>query len=185
MIIEAVQRKQNDNRNIDVQNLNFISMLCCWLRFVETWITDCFIRYLQRFDPGFGFNGGPYTIQPMYSPTVNYNTEFPQLGSGHQPSISSEHHPRPIPQHLPGLWAPQSTPAGISYGHPDVMMTPYSHNHVGARSTSALYLHSAQYPCQHPGMPFINPREQVHQSFSQVWPCLSLLSLLLSKWIPS
>ncbi|KAF7147052.1 hypothetical protein RHSIM_Rhsim03G0099800 [Rhododendron simsii] len=127
-------------------------------------------RYLQRFDPGFGFNGGPYTIQPMYSPAVNYNTEFPQLGSGHQPSISSEHHPRPIPQHLPGLWAPQSTPAGISYGHPDVMMTPFSHNHVGARSTSALYLHSAQYPCQHPGMPFINPREQVHQSFSQPGP---------------
>ncbi|KAF9674986.1 hypothetical protein SADUNF_Sadunf10G0184700 [Salix dunnii] len=73
-------------------------------------------RYMQRFDPGFGFNGGgPYAIQPMYTPALNYNTEFPQLG---------------------------------------------------ARSTSAIYLHSSQYPCQHPGMPFIHSHEHV-QPFSQ------------------
>ncbi|KAL0317246.1 UNVERIFIED_CONTAM: hypothetical protein Sangu_2138900 [Sesamum angustifolium] len=36
-------------------------------------------RYVQRFDPGFGFSGGPYPIQPMYAPALNYNTEFPQL----------------------------------------------------------------------------------------------------------
>ncbi|KAL6958651.1 hypothetical protein U1Q18_046724 [Sarracenia purpurea var. burkii] len=124
-------------------------------------------RYMQRFDPGFGFNGGPYAVQPMYSPAVNYNTEFPQLGSSHRPSISTEHQPRPLTQHLPGSWAAPSTPAGISYGHPDAMMTQFSHNHVGAHSTSALYLHSAQYPCQHLGMPFIHPHEQVHQPFSQ------------------
>ncbi|KAE8779921.1 DExH-box ATP-dependent RNA helicase DExH9 [Hordeum vulgare] len=39
------------------------------------------LMYMQRFDPGFGFNGGVYTIQPLYAPAVTYNTEFPQLGS--------------------------------------------------------------------------------------------------------
>ncbi|XP_052198953.1 uncharacterized protein LOC127806037 [Diospyros lotus] len=124
-------------------------------------------RYIQRFDPGFGFSGGPYTIQPMYAPALNYNTEFPQLGTAHRPSLSTEHQPRPLPQHLPGPWAAPSSPAGISYGHPDAMISPFSTNHVGARSTSSLYLHSAQYPCQRPAMPFIHPHEQVHQSFSQ------------------
>lgn len=125
-------------------------------------------RYLQRFDPGFGFNGGPYTLQPMYSPALNYNTEFPQLGSTHRPQISTEHQPRSLPQHLPGPWAAPSTPTGIGYGHPETMMAPFNPNHVGARTTSAIYLHSSQYhPCQRPGMPFIHPHEQVHQPFSQ------------------
>ncbi|KAB5544031.1 hypothetical protein DKX38_012143 [Salix brachista] len=128
-------------------------------------------RYMQRFDPGFGFNGGgPYAIQPMYAPALNYNSEFPQLGSSHMSQISTElqPHPRPHPQHIPGPWAAQSTPAGIGYGHPDTLIPMFNPNHVGARSTSAIYLHSSQYPCQHPGMPFIHPREHV-QSFSQVW----------------
>ncbi|KAM7532279.1 hypothetical protein LguiB_035689 [Lonicera macranthoides] len=124
-------------------------------------------RYAQRFDPGFGFNGGTYTIQPMYAPVVNYNTEFPQLGSAHRPPISTEHQPRPLPQHLPGSWTAPSTPAGIRYGPPETMMTPFSPNHVGPHSTSALYLQSAQYPCQRPGMSFIHPHEQLHQPFSQ------------------
>lgn len=127
-------------------------------------------RYLQRFDPGFGFNGGPYTMQPMYSPALNYNTEFPQLGSAHRPQISTEHQPRPLPQHLPGgpgQWAGPSNPAGMGYGHPEAMMTPFNPNHVGARSSSAIYLHSSQYPCQRPGMPYIHPHEHVHQPFSQ------------------
>ncbi|KAL6328451.1 hypothetical protein AAG906_038326 [Vitis piasezkii] len=124
-------------------------------------------RYLQRFDPGFGFNGGPYTIQPMYTPALNYNTEFPQLGSAHRPQISTEHQPRPLPQHLSGPWPAPSTPTGIGYGHPETMMSPFNPNHVGARSTSTLYLPSSQYPCQRPGMPFIHPHEHVHQPFSQ------------------
>ncbi|XAR53493.1 hypothetical protein NMG60_11022069 [Bertholletia excelsa] len=127
-------------------------------------------RYLQRFDPGFGFNGGPYTVQPMYSPAVNYNTEFPQLGSAHRPSISTENQSRPLPQHVPAPWAASSGPTGIGYGHPDAILTPFNPNHVGANTTSALYMHSAQYPCQRPGMQFINPHEQVHQSFSQQQP---------------
>ncbi|KAJ6983533.1 uncharacterized protein [Populus alba] len=124
-------------------------------------------RYMQRFDPGFGFNGGgPYAIQPMYTPALNYNTEFPQLGSAHRPQISTEHQPRPHPQHVPGPWVAPSTPAGIGYGHPDTHIPPFNPNHVGARSASAIYLHSSQYPCQHPGMPFIHPHEHV-QPFSQ------------------
>ncbi|KAF2318323.1 hypothetical protein GH714_005166 [Hevea brasiliensis] len=122
-------------------------------------------QYMQRFDPGFGFNGGPYTMQPMYTPALNYNTEFPQLGSSHRPQISAEHQPRPLPQHLPGPWAAPSTTPGIGYGPPETMMTPFNPNHVGARSSSAIYLHSSQYPCQRPGMPFIH-HEHV-QPFSQ------------------
>ncbi|XP_058182557.1 uncharacterized protein LOC131300641 [Rhododendron vialii] len=124
-------------------------------------------RYMQRFDPGFGFNGGPYVVQPMYAPAVNYNTEFPQLGSAHGPSISTEHQPRLLPQHVPRQWAAPSAPGGIGYGHPDAMMTQFNPNHVGAHPTSALYWHSAQHPSQHPVLTFIHPHEQVHQHFSQ------------------
>ncbi|XP_022747420.1 R3H domain-containing protein 1-like isoform X4 [Durio zibethinus] len=138
-------------------------------------------RYMQRSDPGFGFNSGPYTMQPMYTPAINYNTEFPQLGSTHRPQISTEHQPLPLPQHIPGPWVAPSTATGISYGHPETMMPPFNPNHVGARSTSTIYLHSSQYPCQHPGMPFIHPHEHVHQPFSQAYTCfLNILSAELS-----
>ncbi|XP_027363424.1 R3H domain-containing protein 2-like isoform X2 [Abrus precatorius] len=123
-------------------------------------------RYMQRFDPGFGFNGGSYTVQPMYTAVLNYNTEFPQLGSAHRPQLSTEHQPRPLPQHIPGPWAAQSTPAGIGYGHPETMMSPFNPSQVGAPSSSTMYLHSSQYPCQRPGMPFIH-HEHVHQPFAQ------------------
>ncbi|CAN1174388.1 R3H domain-containing protein 2 [Linum perenne] len=121
-------------------------------------------RYTQRFDTGFGFSGGPYTIQPMYAPALSYNTEFPQLGSSHRPQMPTEHQPRPLPQHLAETWATPSAPAGYGYGHPDTMMQHYSPHHMGAQSNSALYLHSSQYP--RPGMPFINPHEHV-QTFAQ------------------
>ncbi|KAI3419904.1 uncharacterized protein J3R85_012820 [Psidium guajava] len=122
-------------------------------------------RYMQRFDPGFGFPGGPYTVQPMYSPAINYNTEFPQLGSSHHPQVPAEHQPRPLPQHIPGPWSGSSSAVGIGYGHPD-MIAPFSPNHVSAHSSSA-YLHSSQYACQRPGMPFVHPNEHVHQPFTQ------------------
>ncbi|CAL0321259.1 unnamed protein product [Lupinus luteus] len=123
-------------------------------------------RYMQRFDPGFGFNGGSYNIQPMYTAVVNYNTEFPQLGSAHGPELSTEHQPRPLPQHLPGPWVPQPIPPGIGYGHPETMMSPFNPSQVGAHSSSAMYLHSPQYPCQRPGMPFLH-HEHLHQPFAQ------------------
>lgn len=136
-----------------------------------------FTRYAQRFDPGFGFNGGPYTIQPLYSPVLNYSTEFPQLGSAHRPSLPAEHQPRPLTQHLPGPWAAPSTPTGIGYVTPETMIAPFSPNQVGPHSGSALYLHSTQFPCQRPGVQFIHPHEQVHQAFTQVF---SLAGFVLS-----
>ncbi|XP_038689286.1 R3H domain-containing protein 2-like isoform X1 [Tripterygium wilfordii] len=123
-------------------------------------------RYSQRFDPGLGFSGGSYTMQPMYTPAVTYNTEFPQLGSTHRPQISVEHQSRPLPQHLAGPWTAPSSPAGIGYGHPETIMTSFNPNHVGSRTASAIYLHSSQYPCQHPGLPYIH-HEHVHPPFSQ------------------
>ncbi|KAE8809380.1 Transcription factor bHLH49 [Hordeum vulgare] len=54
------------------------------------------IKYMQIFDPGFGFNGGAYTIQPLYAPAVTYNTEFRQLGSpqmSHVPVEQQQPHP--------------------------------------------------------------------------------------------
>uniref|UniRef100_A0A7C9E7S6 SUZ domain-containing protein n=1 Tax=Opuntia streptacantha TaxID=393608 RepID=A0A7C9E7S6_OPUST len=121
-------------------------------------------RYMQRFDPGFGFSAGPYTVQPMYTPAINYNTEFPQLGSSHRPQVSVEP-PRPLPQPMPGPWTPPSNPATLGYGHPDTMVTAFSPSHVNAHSTTAIYLHATQYPCQRPGMPFVHPHE--HQTFLQ------------------
>ncbi|KAJ0557319.1 putative R3H domain-containing protein [Helianthus annuus] len=118
-------------------------------------------RYAQRFDPGFAFNGGSYPIQPMYTPVVNYNTEFPQLSSVHRSFISTEHQPRALPQHLPGPWVP---PAGIGYRPLDAMVAPFSPNHMGPHSASTLYM---QYPCQRPMMTFIHPCEQVHQHYAQ------------------
>jgi len=100
---------------------------------------------MQRFDPGFGFNGGPYTMQPMFSPAINYNTEFPQLGSSHGPQIPIEHQPRHIPQHLRGPWPLTSGSSAISYGHPEGVMTSFNANHVGAPSTSSVFMHSSQY----------------------------------------
>eukprot|EP00262_Sarcandra_glabra_P005134 TRINITY_DN16467_c0_g1_i1.p1 TRINITY_DN16467_c0_g1~~TRINITY_DN16467_c0_g1_i1.p1 ORF type:complete len:516 (+),score=98.74 TRINITY_DN16467_c0_g1_i1:260-1807(+) len=124
-------------------------------------------RYAQRFDPGFGFNGGPFTMQTMFSPALNYNTEFPQLGSAHRPQISIEHQPRPVPQHMRAPWGASSAPTPIGYGHPESMLAPYNPNHVGAHTASAIYLHSSQYPCPRPGMAYVHPHEQVHQPFAQ------------------
>ncbi|CAN0900596.1 R3H domain-containing protein 2 [Linum grandiflorum] len=123
-------------------------------------------RYTQRYDTGFGFSGGPYTIQPMYAPALSYNTEFPQLGACHRPQMPTEHQPRPLPQHLVGTWVAPSAPAGLGYGHPETMMQPYSPHHMGMRPNSGLYLHSSQYPCQRPGMSFINPHDHI-QPFAQ------------------
>ncbi|GAA0171961.1 hypothetical protein LIER_25881 [Lithospermum erythrorhizon] len=124
-------------------------------------------RYMQRFDPGFGFNGGSYPIQPMYAPAVNYNTEFPQLGAVHRSPVSIEHQPRALPSHLPEPWCAASAPAGNIYGLPDNMIPPFNSS-VGGRSNSGLFLHSSQYSYQHPGMAFIHPHEQVQLPFRQL-----------------
>ncbi|PKI44308.1 R3H domain-containing protein 2-like [Punica granatum] len=124
-------------------------------------------RYTRRFDPGFGFNGGPYAIQPSFTPSMNYNTEFPQLRSPHRPQLSAEHQPLPLHQHLSGLWAAPSGTAGIGYGHPETLMTPYSPAPAGAHSASGVHLQSSQYSGQRPGMAYSYPHDNVHSIFSQ------------------
>ncbi|CAH1446416.1 unnamed protein product [Lactuca virosa] len=100
-------------------------------------------RYTQRFDPGFGFNVGSYLVQPMYTPVLNYNTEFPQLGSTHR--APSEHQPQ---------WVAPSLP---SYRPSESMVTPFNHGH-------GVYM---QYPSQQPEMTFIHPHEHAHQQLAQ------------------
>ncbi|PNX82622.1 R3H domain-containing protein, partial [Trifolium pratense] len=121
-------------------------------------------RFVQRFDPGHGFNGGSHTMQPMYTAVSNYRPEFPQLGSTHGPQLSPAHHPQPLLQHIPGPWAPPA-PAGIGYGYPETMV-PFNPRQVSACSAPTLYLHSSQYSCHCHGMPFI-PYEPLHQPFAQ------------------
>eukprot|EP01018_Ginkgo_biloba_P012750 Gb_08871 [translate_table: standard] len=121
-------------------------------------------RYTQRFDPGFGFNLGPYSMQAMYAPAVNYNTEFPQLGAPHRAQIHMEAPPRPIPQHVRGPWV--ASPSTIGYGPPDTMMGPFNPSHMGAPSASAMYLHSSQFACPGPAMNYVHPHERIQQSLS-------------------
>ncbi|KAL0910444.1 hypothetical protein M5K25_021428 [Dendrobium thyrsiflorum] len=118
-------------------------------------------RYMQRFDPGFGFNGAPYTMQPLYAPAVNYNSEFPQLGSIHRPQISIEHQPRPTPQQLRGTWPTSSTASAVNYGPPEGLMAQYNPSHVGAHPTSSIFLHSSQFSGPPRPMPFLHAHEQV------------------------
>ncbi|OAY80200.1 uncharacterized protein LOC109710971 isoform X2 [Ananas comosus] len=119
-------------------------------------------RYMQRFDPGFGFGGGPYTMQPLFSPAVNYNTEFPQLGSGHRSQLSIEQQPRPIPQHLHGPWSAPPTPNPLGYRPSEGMMAPFNPNHIGGSAASSIYMHSSQYSGPpHPGMAFVHPNEHM------------------------
>lgn len=118
-------------------------------------------RYMQRFDPGFGFNGAPYTMQPLYAPAVNYNSEFPQLGSIHRPQISIEHQPRPTPQQLRGPWPTASTSSTVNYGPPEGLMTQYNPGHVGAHPTSSVFLHSPQFSVPPRPMSFLHAHEQV------------------------
>ncbi|CAL9133266.1 unnamed protein product [Musa acuminata var. zebrina] len=124
-------------------------------------------RYMQRFDPGFGFNGGPYTMPPLYSPTVNYNTEFPQLGSGHRAQVPVDHQPRPIPPHLHGPWLPPSAPTAMNYGPPEGMIPAFSSNHVRGHSNTPVYVHSSQFSVPpRPGMSFPPPDGHI-QNFAQ------------------
>lgn len=128
-------------------------------------------RYMQRFDPGFGFNGGAYTLQPLYTPAVNYNTEFPQLRSGYRPPpLSLDQQLRSIPPELRAHWSPTPAPTAIGYGPPEAMIPPFSPSHLGAPATSPIYMHSPQYPIppRH-GVSFVHPHEHV-QHFQQAHP---------------
>ncbi|KAK4761835.1 hypothetical protein SAY87_029719 [Trapa incisa] len=124
-------------------------------------------RYTRRFDPGFGFNGGSYVIQPTFTPALNYNTEFPQLQGAHHPQISGEHQPSSFHQNLSGLWAAPSNTSGIGYVHHENLMSPYSSTPVGKRAASGVPLQSSQYSSQQSGMPYSYSHEHVHSLISQ------------------
>ncbi|XP_078443555.1 uncharacterized protein LOC144712984 isoform X2 [Wolffia australiana] len=100
-------------------------------------------RYAQRFDPGFGFGGGGgYGIQPLYSPAVNYNAEFPQLGATHVAQMPMEHRQSPVPQHVHGSWAGARSPsAAVGYGPAEALVPSFSGN-------QAVYLASSPYLLQ-------------------------------------
>uniref|UniRef100_A0A0C9RHJ3 TSA: Wollemia nobilis Ref_Wollemi_Transcript_21836_2134 transcribed RNA sequence n=1 Tax=Wollemia nobilis TaxID=56998 RepID=A0A0C9RHJ3_9CONI len=121
-------------------------------------------KYTQRFDPGFGFNMGPYSMQAMYAPAVNYNTEFPQLGAPHRAQMPVEPPPRPIPQHIRAPWLASTSTMG--YGALDTMMGPFNTNHMGAPSASAMYMHSSPFACPSPAMTYVRPHERIQPSFS-------------------
>ncbi|XP_047047208.1 R3H domain-containing protein 2-like [Lolium rigidum] len=119
-------------------------------------------RYMQRFDPGFGFNGGAYTIQPLYAPAVTYNTEFPQLGSPQMSPVAVEQ-PHPMAQHMPGPWSPAQSPNAIGYRPADGVMPPYSPGQPGAPVRSSVFMHASQQYAMpsRPGVSFVHPQDSM------------------------
>ncbi|KAI4973037.1 hypothetical protein ZWY2020_010468 [Hordeum vulgare] len=121
-------------------------------------------RYMQRFDPGFGFNGGAYTIQPLYAPVVTYNTEFPQLGSPQMSHVPVEQQqPHPMAQHMPGPWSPAQSPNAVGYRPPDGVMPPYSPGQAGAPVRSSVFMHASQQYAMpsRPGVTFVHPHDSM------------------------
>ncbi|KAJ4775769.1 Single-stranded nucleic acid binding R3H protein [Rhynchospora pubera] len=131
-------------------------------------------RYVKRFDPGFGFNGGSYPMQPLYVPAVNYNTEFPQLGSAprppHQLSIDAQQQARPVSPHMHGgPWSSVAPPPPQQVGQltmayhrsPPPEMIAHAFNAsspIGGGGVpgvrTPVYLHSPQYAMSgRPGVP--------------------------------
>jgi hypothetical protein len=144
---------------------------------------------MQRFDPGFGFSGGSYTIQPLYAPAVTYNTDFPQLGSVHRSPVAVEQQPRPIAQHIPGSWSAAQALNAIGYGPPDGGMASYSPGQAPPVRSSVFMHASQQYAMPtRPGVPFVHPQETM-RPFAQVrimfffHGCLSVLLLVDSEFI--
>lgn len=125
---------------------------------------------MQRFDPGFGFNGGAYTIQPLYAPAVTYNTEFPQLGSPQMSHVPVEQQqPHPMAQHMPGPWSPAQSPNAVGYRPPDGVMPPYSPGQAGAPVRSSVFMHASQQYAMpsRPGVTFVHPQDSM-RPFAQV-----------------
>ncbi|KAG0494166.1 hypothetical protein HPP92_005160 [Vanilla planifolia] len=139
-------------------------------------------RYMQRFDPGFGFSGGPYTMQPLYAPAVNYNTEFPQLASSRRPQISIDHQPRPIPP-MRGQWSAASTTSAVSYCPPEGLMAAYNPNQLGAHPTSSIYLSASQFPVTPRPMPF--PHGHEHVQYPQLSFCTGGYNCFQTTAVPA
>ena len=107
---------------------------------------------MQRFDPGFGVNQAQYGVQAVYTPMVNYNTEFPQLGGGVRPQICVEpsvHRAIPPPRPMQGPWASSSN--GINFTSPDSMMGSFN---------PGVYMHPQQFTRPAPAMMFVNNTQE-------------------------
>ncbi|KAL2650093.1 hypothetical protein R1flu_018221 [Riccia fluitans] len=126
-------------------------------------------RYSQRFDPGFGMSLGPFGVQAIYTPVVNYNTEFPQL-AGPRPQIHMEPPPPPpIPQQRmrPSWGTP--VPGNMSF-RPDPLMAPFAPGHIGPHSAMSMYMHAPQYAYPGHSLAFVHPHERFQQTLSQPHP---------------
>lgn len=113
--------------------------------------------------------GGPFGMQAVYTPLVNYNTEFPQL-AGPRPQMHMEPPPPPpIPQQRMQRppWGTHG-PGNMSFRHPDPVMTPYTPGHAGPHSGMAMYMHAPQYAYPGPSMAYVHPHDRFQQSISQV-----------------
>ncbi|CAA6671206.1 unnamed protein product [Spirodela intermedia] len=143
-------------------------------------------REMDRKDPDYdrNYDRWAYGIQPLYTPAVNYNTEFPQLGSSHLTQMSIEHQQRPMPQHPHVPWGAGSPSATVGYGPPEGLLPPFNSSPVGPLSNPSIYLPSSQYLAQprgpRPGMSFIHPQEHA-QPFSQTHQQQSEASFGLSR----
>lgn len=129
-------------------------------------------RFAQRFDPGFGISVGPYGAQALYSPVVNYNTEFPQLGVPSRGQLHMEvRPPQPLgQQHLRAPWVPPGN--AIGYRASDSTMGPY---HPTQMVPMAMYMRAPQYGYLGHAMNYMQPLDQISQS--QVFTQLLTYSL--------
>ncbi|KAH7293660.1 hypothetical protein KP509_28G035500 [Ceratopteris richardii] len=102
-------------------------------------------RYMQRFDPGFGVvsQAPPYGVQAMYSPVVNYNTEFPQLGG---PAVRGQ--------------------VRVEASVPRVAPTPVR-GHLGSSQSAGVYMHPQQYARAGATMAYPPSQERFSHPISQ------------------
>ncbi|BBM96930.1 hypothetical protein MPTK1_1g01650 [Marchantia polymorpha subsp. ruderalis] len=127
-------------------------------------------RYSQRFDPGFGMTLGPFGMQAIYTPVVNYNTEFPQL-AGPRPQLHMEPPPPPpIPQQR--MRPPWGTPVpgNMSFRPPDPLLGPFTQGHIGPHSGMSMYMHAPQYAYPGHSLAFMHPHDRFQQSLTQPHP---------------
>eukprot|EP01018_Ginkgo_biloba_P029977 Gb_21004 [translate_table: standard] len=122
-------------------------------------------RYTQCFDPGFGFNFGPFNMQPLYAPFVHYNSEFSQLGPLHRVQTHMEPTAHPVQGHVNGHWV--VPPSTMGYGPPNAMMGAVSPAPFSAHSASAMHLHSSQFACPGPAMTYVHPQDPFLQPLVQ------------------
>lgn len=118
-------------------------------------------RFAHRFDPGFGISVGPYGTQALYSPSVNYNTEFPQLGVPSRGQLHMEGRP-PQPlgqQHLRAPWVPSGN--AIGYRASDSTMGPH---HPTQMVPMAMYMRAPEYGYLGHAMNYMQPLDQIPQS---------------------